>query len=93
MTKSQIVDYSQCGEALADCNIIDYFVNTYEIDMDSKGEGDMPSGIHNRKRCGRPCHIRVRYLPGHPKACTKQCIVRAANHHTLPNFIGRYFAP
>ncbi|KIM60950.1 hypothetical protein SCLCIDRAFT_123270 [Scleroderma citrinum Foug A] len=53
----------------------------------------MPSGIHNRKRRGRPCHIRVRYLPGHPKAHTKQRIVRAANHHTLPNFIGRYFAP
>lgn len=92
-TKSQLVDYCQCGDGLTDSNIIEYFVNTYEIDIDGRGERSSISNANDRCRRGCPCHERVRYLPGHPKALTKQHIVRGANHNTLPNFIGRYFPP
>jgi len=92
-TKSQIVDYCQHGEHLEQCNIIDYFVNTYEIDIDSKGDVALTSAAQNGKWQGRPCHLRVRYLSGHLKARTKQRIMRNPNHHTLPNFIGSRFPP
>jgi len=48
-TKSQIVNYCQRGEALEQSNIIDYFVNMYEIDIDSKGDAALMSGTQDRK--------------------------------------------
>ena len=91
--KSQIEDYCQRGKALEDTNIIDYFLNTYEIDIDNKGEVDSIAGTYNSKQRGCPRHQRVPYLQGHPKARMKQRIFCSGNHHTLPNFIGRYFPP
>ena len=86
------MDYTQRGEHFEHCNMIDYFVNSYEVDIDGRGQGTSSlSPLHNKRQRGRPFHLRVPYLAGHPKALTKQRIVRGTNHNNLPNFIGCYF--
>jgi len=86
------VDYTQRGKHFEHCNMIDYFVNSYEVDIDGRGQDTSSlSPLHNKRKRGQPFHLRVPYLAGHPKALTKQRIVRGANHNNLPNFIGRYF--
>ena len=97
-TKCQATDYELRGKDLADLNVIDFFVNSYEVEMDPKskptnvrdhGEADL-SDLSRAPR-GRPRHERVPYLPAHPKSKCKQRIVRSKHHNNLPSFIGRYF--
>ena len=38
LTKCQVTDYYCCGASLAVSNIIDFFVNLYEVDMDPKSK-------------------------------------------------------
>ena len=93
--RNQVTDYMFRGEALADYNVIEFFVDTYEDRV--KGD-NTDSHLHmyktgDKQKRGRPCHERVPYLPGHPTKQTKQRVVRGQNHNNLPNFIGRYFPP
>jgi len=100
--KSQVNDYALRGEALSTSNVMDFFVNTYEADIDKSSwkqatstpamdnQVDLMRGPRQRRR-GRPLHERVHYLESHPKYKSKYRIVRDRHHNTLPNFIGRYF--
>ena len=92
--KSQITDYSHRGEELAVMSFLNFFVETYEVDI--------PVGEKNVRTCdpaasdelcgpGRPRNTRVRYLPSHPKANSVYRILRSSTHRNLPNFIGRWF--
>jgi len=104
LVKCQVTDYCCRGDSLAKSNVIDFFTNSYEIDMDSKSRrtanvvlqqteqaDDLSDLTCTPRRVGRPRHERVPYLPTHPKAKQKQCIFQAQGHNNLPNFIGRYF--
>jgi len=92
------MDYVHRGEALSNLNIIDFFVNTYEADIDKTCQhksmviDDETDLLRGPKRWGKPFHERVRYLTSHPKYKSKLCIVWSQHHNTLPNFIGQYFA-
>ena len=93
--RNQVTDYMFRGIGLQDYNILDFFVNTYEVALKKE---DTPlktqlhsSGVHHKR--GRPCHERVPYLFGHIKSQTRQRVIRGPGHNNLPNFIGRYFPP
>ncbi|KAI6120907.1 hypothetical protein EDD16DRAFT_1478034, partial [Pisolithus croceorrhizus] len=47
--------------------------------------------LSTARQRGRPRHERVDYDQTHPRFKEKHRIVRREGHHTLPNFIGRYF--
>jgi len=90
--KSQVTDYQCRGEELEHYNLLQYFVDTYETDIDNKDEDESEDedGEINRHP-GRPRHERVRYLPVHPKYEQKHRVLCSKGHRNLPNFIGRYF--
>jgi len=88
-TKSQVTDYRLRGDALAQSNVIDFFVDLYEINGNSPNSAiesafndamtsSTPSQhIQKQKRQpGRPAHSHVPYLPAHPKSQSKQRILR-----------------
>lgn len=93
--KCQVTDYALWGLSLAECNVADFFSDTYE----KKIKGDpihVPSEVpemdaQTRGQRGRPQNERVPYLPAHPKAHTVYCVVRTPGHNTLPTFTGRWF--
>ena len=94
--KSQLTDYVCRGEELAGVSFLDFFVNTYEIEIPvgERGSrttrGSARDGDEHRGP-GRPRNTRIKYLPHHPKADTAQRILRSLGHRNLPNFIGRWF--
>ena len=102
-TKCQVTDYCLRGAGLAESNVIDFFINSYEINIDNKSTtpnvggdrtqdyGDMSDLSRVPRQRGRPRHERIPYLPAHPKSSRKQRIIRGQRHNNLPNFIGRYF--
>ena len=74
--KSQITDYSHQGEELTGVNFLDFFVDTYEIEIpvgehDKPAQGPVSDGDEHRGP-GRPRNTRIKYLPPHPKANTVQ---------------------
>ncbi|CAK5281207.1 unnamed protein product [Mycena citricolor] len=77
--KSQVIDYSQRGTELADYNMMDYFVDTYESDISSK---ERESGCQPTDEVTHDTH------PSHDQ---KQRIIRLVGHNTFPNFIGQWF--
>lgn len=87
------------GESLEDMNIIEYFVHTYEDDMESRylmaeedeNNGDDDPVTDEHRKPGRKRNERVLYLPNHPKYTRKLHIIRSRGHNQLPNFIGHYF--
>ena len=101
--KCQVTDYLCHGEALSECNMIDFVVDTYEVDIlprdkaeiytkRSEGwEADSDNEDVQVCRPGQPHHDRILYLSHHPKAEKKQQKFRSRGHHNLPNFIGQYF--
>lgn len=57
-----MTDYSFRGEELAEYNLVDFFVNTYEVDIGKHGELDADTEeTDNRRRPGRPRAARVKY--------------------------------
>lgn len=94
--KCQATDYMLRGESLEDMNIIEYFVHTYEADMERRylaadEDDNNDSDADEHRRPGRKRNERVLYLPNHPKYTRKLRILRSRGHNQLPNFIGRYF--
>jgi hypothetical protein len=95
--KCQVTDYCLRGHALENANVISFFTNTYEGDVDARTRAAMQSDSHledvshGPRPRGRPRNERVQYLSTHPKHGIKQRIIRSQGHNTLPNFIGRYF--
>ena len=91
------------GKRCPSSNILDFFVNTYEADIDKRSRQQQKAAASvtddqtdlmrgpKRHRGLRPLHERVRYLESHPKYNSKYRIIRSQHHNTLPNFIGRYF--
>ncbi|KAB5588280.1 Vacuolar membrane-associated protein IML1 [Ceratobasidium theobromae] len=83
--KSQLIDYQFRGHELEDYSLLSFIVDTWETNL-SGGSG---TGTLNSRR-GAPQHIRVKYLEDHPKANSKQRILRAHNHNALPNIVGSW---
>ena len=83
------------GIDLEDYNVIDFFVNTYEVPLKKEDIQSETQSHNNRgyQKFGRPCHTRVPYLRSHVKSQTRQRVIRGSGHNNLPNFIGRYFPP
>ena len=83
------------GDALEHLNIVEYFVHTYEDDMDHRysdandDEADPLTDQHRKP--GRKRNERVLYRRNHPRFNQKLRIVRSRGHNQLPNFIGRFF--
>ena len=93
--RNQVTDYMFRGVDLEQYNIVDFFVNTYEVPFKKEDiSAETQSRIHGvHHKYGRPCHQRVPYLTSHVKSQTRQRVVRGLGHNNLPNFIGRYFPP
>ncbi|KAF8484113.1 hypothetical protein JB92DRAFT_3131919 [Gautieria morchelliformis] len=94
--KCQVIDYKLHGDELEEYNLIDFFVDTYDVEITSKDkERENRTAINedqtDQRTRGRSLNIQSRYLIGHPKNTTRQWIVRCSGHMTLPNFIGRNF--
>ncbi|CAK5270204.1 unnamed protein product [Mycena citricolor] len=87
--KNQISDYIFRSEELECHNVMDYFVNTYEVEVSVRDQA-LPTAPVNAQR-GRPKSTRFRYLHGHPSRNQKQRVLRSGGHNTLPNFIGPWF--
>jgi hypothetical protein len=74
--KSQATDYMLRGEELKGYNIIEFFVNTYEDDMErryleeNEEESTEPASDEHRGP-GRRRNARYLYLPNHPKFTKK----------------------
>ena len=88
--KCQFTDYTLRGDMLAKSNVIEFFVNSYEVDRQPQDE---PNALLKGcgKRRGRPRHERVPYFPDHPMHMQRMRMLRIPTHNTLPNFIGRPF--
>lgn len=70
-------------------NLLQFLVDTWETTYESGSKADLPSDNSGKKR-GPPLHARSKYLPGHPKSGTRQRVLRASDHHTLPNIVGPF---
>ena len=80
------------GQSLENYNVLDYFVETYEEDIHtSKRHGSADSDATAIELRGRPSQPRVTYSQTHPRHDRKQRVIRADNHRTLPNIVGRWF--
>jgi hypothetical protein len=85
------------AETVENFNMVDYFIHTYEDDMDRRylpdtgDTGQEAITDESRRRPGRPANERMLYLPQHPKYTKKLRIMRCKGHNQLPNFIGRFF--
>ncbi|RDB27295.1 ATP-dependent DNA helicase PIF1 [Hypsizygus marmoreus] len=85
--RDQLKDYQYRGEALANSNLLDFFLNTYErsgieIQSDTSTEETSTGSRWNSER--------VPYLAASGKE--KRCrIIRRPGHETMPNFIGQWF--
>lgn len=96
--KSQVTDYMCWGDGLANYNMLNFFVDTYEEDIPhytrcSDGSSDSENSDDDRATApqGRPCHDCFPYLGMHPKVKQKQRVKRYWGHRNLPNFVGWYF--
>ena len=82
------------GDALEHLNIVEYFVHTYEDDMDRRyldtNDDESDSLTDQHRKPGRKRNERVLYRRNHPRFNQKLCIVRSRGHNQLPNFIGRF---
>lgn len=90
IVKSQVVDYQCRGTELEESNILDFFVDTYEVEVTKADREAEFFDEEARRGPGRPHHTRVRYLNSHPKSRSIQRIIRAKGHRNLPNFLGRW---
>lgn len=92
--KCQVTDYCCRGDALSSYNVLDFFVDTYEGDIDQRDRaaeelGDSEDVTFPRRV--RPRNNHIRYLENqHPKFRQKQRILRSHGHRNLPNFIAFY---
>jgi hypothetical protein len=89
--KNQLQEYACRGEALEGECYLKVFLDTYDAPF--VPETDAARVEENGQRTSlrqRPRHERIPYLPtyGNSKRCR---VRRAANHETLPRFIGRWF--
>ena len=74
-------------------NVIDFFMNTYEEDIESSNSLHDKSCDHANTNAhqGHRHNERVSYLCSHPKCDVKQQVIQSEGHNNLPNFIGHYF--
>ncbi|RDB21373.1 hypothetical protein Hypma_011904 [Hypsizygus marmoreus] len=82
--KDQVKDYRYRGDALAETNFLDFFLNTYEGRTDIRTNDDADESRRHT------FSEHVPYKEGAEKV--SQCrIIRGEGHETLPNFIGQWF--
>ena len=89
--KSQVTDYRCRGTELQEYNLIEFFTDTYEVDITKADREAELVGEDVHRGPGRPRNRRVRYLTTHPKSGSVHRIIRSAGHRNLPNFLGRWF--
>ncbi|PSS32096.1 hypothetical protein PHLCEN_2v2137 [Hermanssonia centrifuga] len=105
--KSQVTDYQLRGDELEECNVHDFFRDTYETALlnprrfsarivpeasDSETEDDNTGlGLQAQRRPGRRPNQRTHYLPQHPNSAHKIRVVRSALHRNMVNYVGRFF--
>ena len=89
--KSQITDYQCRGTELQEYNLVDFFTDTYEVEITRADRAAELVSEDIHRGPGRPRNTRVRYLTTHPKSATVHRIIRSAGHRNLPNFLGRWF--
>ena len=91
--KCQVTDYRCRGDGLSGYNLLQFFVDTYKTDIETRDRKDDEDDIDRDtyRGPGCPCNDRICYLDEHPKA-KRQCrVLRSRGHRNLPNFIGCYF--
>ena len=78
--KDDLKDYVDQGNAMADWNMLAFFLDTYK--------GTMVDPLVGGR--GRPQNICVPYLEGtgHGNRCR---VIRSRSHETMPNFIWEWF--
>lgn len=104
--KSQVVDYQFRGQLLQDYNVLDFLIDTYEVDTsqdqylkqsEKESLGTNTSNLESDQytgsssSAGRKPNPRSFYLKEHPKFNSKHRIIRSKGHRNLPNFIGKRF--
>lgn len=77
--KNQVTDYILRGDFLESMNVLDFFVETYEVKVAVEA------------LVGRLASKRVPYLETHPRYSRAARKLRQKGHNNLPNFIGQYF--
>jgi hypothetical protein len=88
--RSQATDYALRGAQAETMNMVEFFTNTWEtVTTKTTGEEDI-TGDENR-RPGRKPNTRIPYLDGHPSKGKVVRVLRSAGHHTLPDFVGKWF--
>ena len=92
-TKSQMTDYKLRGDDLQDQNMILFFIDTFENQIDPKTHLNLEGRNENAntKCCGRPHNECVLYAEEHPQYSSKHQVYWRHNHNTLPNFVGPAF--
>ena len=81
--KDQLKNYVDCGPALANFSLLEFFLNTYKTDTPGSIESENLHGHHTKER--------IPYLEGtaHNK---KYRVVRGEGHESMPNFVGDWFS-
>ncbi|KAJ3521770.1 hypothetical protein NMY22_g12176 [Coprinellus aureogranulatus] len=89
--RDQLKEYACRGDALVNECYLKVFLDTYDaLYTEPKDVTEQEPNADVAPRRSRPRHERIPYLPsfGNAKRCR---IRRAANHETLPRYIGRWF--
>ena len=89
--KSQVTDYRCRGTELQDYNVVEFFTDTYEVEITKADREAELISDDTYRGPGRPRNTRVCYLTTHPKSGTVHQIIRSPGHRNLPNFLGRWF--
>lgn len=66
--RSQVTDYQCRGTELQDYNLIDFFMDTYEVEITKADREAELVSEDARHGPGRPRNTRVHYLNPHPKS-------------------------
>jgi hypothetical protein len=86
--KCQATDYQLRGDLLEDYNVLDFFMDTYEKETQSRDNKFLSGEDNDLPRMGRLPSTRSPYRRPHPKAKVCHRVVRNENHNNLPNFMG-----
>ena len=90
--KSQVTDYRCRRHSLADYNLLDFIVNTYEDDVTGGDTEDVEASNDSMPQTlGRPRNTQIHYLCNHPNYQRQHRIIRSAGHNNLPDVVGHWF--
>lgn len=73
--KSQVTDYRCCGSELQDFNLVDFFTDTYEVEITKADREAELVSEDTHHGPGRPRNTRVRYLTTHLKSASVHRVI------------------